>query len=71
MYDKLFLILFYKIGILMMNKRINSLFKSYKSEAIHEDGDKIDYIFHNIILKIKLFSQRNQFLKYYTNDPTI
>jgi len=40
----------------MMNKRINSLFKSDKSEAIHEDGDKIDYIFHNIILKIKLFS---------------
>jgi len=40
----------------MKNKRINSLFKSDKSEAIREDGNKIDYIFHNIILKIKLFS---------------
>ena len=55
----------------MKNKRINSLFKSDKSEAIREDRNKINYIFHNIILKIKLFSQRNQFLKYYTNDPTI
>jgi len=40
----------------MNNKRIDSLFKSDKSETIHEDGNKIDYIFHNIILKIKLFS---------------
>jgi len=40
----------------MKNKRINSLFKSDKSEVIREDGNKIDYIFYNIILKIKLFS---------------
>jgi len=40
----------------MKNKRINSLFKSDKSEAIREDGNQIDYNFHNIILKIKLFS---------------
>jgi len=39
----------------MNNKRINSLFKSDKSETIGGDGNKIDYIFHNIILKIKLF----------------
>ena len=55
----------------MKNKIIDSLFKNDKSEAICEDGNKIDYIFHNIKLKIKLFSQRKQFLKHYTNDPTI
>ena len=59
MYDKFFLILFKKIGILMKNKIINLLFKSDKSDkskVIHEDGNKIGYTFHNIILKIKLFS---------------
>ena len=39
----------------MKNKRINSLFKSDKSKIIRENGNKINYIFHNIILKIKLF----------------
>jgi len=39
----------------MNNKRIYSLFKSNKSETIREDRNKIDYIFHNSILKIKLF----------------
>jgi len=29
----------------MMNKRINSLYKNDKSEAIREDGNKIDYTF--------------------------
>jgi len=40
----------------MNNKKIDSLFKSDKSEIIREDENKINYIFHNIILKIKLFS---------------
>jgi len=41
---------------LIKNKRIDLLFKDDKSEAIGKDGNKIDYIFHNIKLKIKLFS---------------
>jgi len=40
----------------MKNKKIDSLFKNDKSEVIRKDGNKIDYIFHNIKLKIKLFT---------------
>jgi len=40
----------------MKNKRIYSLFKNDKSEIICEDENKIYYIFHNIKLRIKLFS---------------
>jgi len=40
----------------MKNKIIDSLFKNDKSGVIREDGNKINYIFHKIKLKIKLFS---------------
>jgi len=40
---------------LIKNKIIDLLFKSGKSEAIRKNRNKIDYIFHNIIPKIKLF----------------
>jgi len=40
----------------MKNKWIDSLLKNDKSEAIRENGNKINYIFHNIKLKIKLLS---------------
>jgi len=50
-----FLILFKKIGILMKNKRINSLFTSEKKKVIREDENKIDYTSS----------------QYYTNDQII
>jgi len=34
--------------LIIKNKIIDSLFKNDKSEAIREDGNKIDNIFHNI-----------------------
>ena len=39
-----------KIGILMKNKRIYSLFKNDKSEIIREDENKIYYIIQGVIL---------------------
>jgi len=54
----------------MKNKRIDWLFKSDKSEAIWEDGNKIDYTSSQHYTNDQIV-QLNHFLKHYTNDPTI
>jgi len=47
----------------MKNKRINSLFKSDKSEAIREDGNKIDYIFSQHYTKDQIIQLEKPILK--------
>jgi len=51
-YDKLFSsLIFFKIGILMKNKRIDSFFKSDRREATHVDENRTNSVSFEMVEK--------------------